>query len=69
MKHSELTSALYAVFGRDIGPTLARDLVLVELGSRTVDAAIADGVTPQAAWAALAREMDVPEEFPHRRSR
>lgn len=67
MKHSELTGALQRVFGRDAGPSLARDLVLVELGSRTVDEALSDGVPPQRAWAALAREMDVPEEFPHRR--
>lgn len=69
MKHSELTEALHSVFGRDVGPSLARDLVLVELDSRTVVEAVADGVAPQLAWAALAREMDVPEHFPHRRRR
>ncbi len=67
MKHSELTEALQRVFGRDVGPSLARDLVLVDLESRTVDEAVADGVPPQRAWAALAREMGVPDEFPHRR--
>ncbi|MDN5557945.1 MAG: DUF3046 domain-containing protein [Ruaniaceae bacterium] len=67
MKHSELTAALQGTFGRDIGPSLARDLVLVELDSRTVEEAVSAGIPPQTAWAALAREMGVPEEFPHRR--
>lgn len=66
MKRSELTDALVTVFGRDAGPSLARDLVLLELGFRTVDQAVSDGVSPQVAWSALAREMDIPEEFPHR---
>ncbi|SNU00642.1 Protein of unknown function [Ruaniaceae bacterium KH17] len=69
MKHSELTEALQTVFGRDVGPSLAQDLVLVELGSRTVADAVGQGVPPQLAWAALAREMGVSEEFPHRRAR
>ncbi len=67
MKHSELALALRRVYGHEVGPALAHDLVLVDLGSRTVEEAVSDGVPPQVAWSALAREMGIPEEFPHRR--
>ncbi len=69
MRRSELNQALIEVFGSEIGPSLAADLILVDLDLRTVNQAVDDGVPPQRAWAALAREMGLAEEFPHRKER
>lgn len=44
---------------------LRRDTVLVELGNRTADDAIAAGVPAREVWLALCRAQDVPRERWH----
>lgn len=69
MKLSEFTAALSEVFGPTVGPSLAADMVLPELDFRTCAQALAAGVPPRQVWAALAHEMGVAQEFPHRAPR
>ncbi len=51
-------------FGDRYAASLAKDHVLADLGSRTVDQALADGVEPKLIWLAVCRAFEVPE---HRR--
>ncbi len=47
-------------FGEGYAESVAKDYVLAELGGRTVDQALADGVTAKAVWAAVCATFDVP---------
>ena len=51
-------------FGDRYAASVAKDHVLADLGSRTVDQALADGVEPKLIWQAVCRAFEVPE---HRR--
>lgn len=62
MRHSQFWTLMDAVFGDAYAPTLARELVITRLDSRTAAAALADGVAPRDVWHALCDEMDVPLE-------
>jgi Protein of unknown function (DUF3046) len=48
-------------FGRTYAASLARDLSLDELGGRTAEQALDDGVPPRQVWLALCDAQDVPE--------
>ncbi|GAA4183459.1 DUF3046 domain-containing protein [Gryllotalpicola kribbensis] len=60
MRLSEFNRAVENEFGAAYGGQLVRELVIVELGSRTVEQALAAGVPPRDAWFALCEAMDVP---------
>lgn len=60
MRHSEFWSVIDAVFGRAYSRSLARDLALDALDSRTCVQALDDGVEPRDVWHALCQQMDVP---------
>ncbi|ALG84611.1 DUF3046 domain-containing protein [Gordonia phthalatica] len=62
MRLTEFTELTELEFGRRRADGLLKDLVLVELGSRTGLEAIDDGVDPKLVWRALCRELDVPAE-------
>lgn len=62
MRLTEFTELTEMEFGRLRADGLLKDLVLVELGSRTGREAIEDGVDPKLVWRALCREFDVPAE-------
>ncbi len=47
------------------GSSLVSDLVLTQLGDRTAEAALGDGVAPRDIWLALCIEADVPLERRH----
>lgn len=49
-----------ARFGAAYADSLARDLVIAELGGRTVNAALDAGEEPQAVWNAVCDAADVP---------
>ncbi len=53
-----------AQFGDTYAASVAKDHVLAELGGRTAEQALADGVEPKLIWQAICRAFDVPE---HRR--
>ncbi len=62
VKHSELQRALEETFGPAYGRTLAAELVLLPLGNRTPDQALAAGVPPREVWDAVCVEMDLDEK-------
>jgi hypothetical protein len=59
MKLTEFRRAVDDEFGR-LGPVLLRDTVVVELGNRTADEALAAGVPAREVWLALCRAEGVP---------
>lgn len=68
MRRSELFEALTATYGEALGTSLAADLALVQLGGRSMNAALADGIDPAKVWAAFCDEMEADDEvrFYHR---
>jgi hypothetical protein len=58
---SDFWILLDSVFGAASSRTLARRLVLTDLGDRTAMEALEAGVSPRDVWHALCDEMDVPE--------
>ncbi len=69
MRLSEFRFAITEEFGHGYGQIVVNDLVVTELGSRTVNQAIDAGVAVDDVWLALCREMDVPPERWHGRGR
>jgi hypothetical protein len=51
---------MYARFGEAYADSLARDLVIAQLGGRTVTAALAEGEEPRVVWTAVCDAVDVP---------
>jgi hypothetical protein len=47
-------------FGDGYAESVAKDYVLAELGGRTIDQALADGVAAKAVWQAVCATFDVP---------
>ncbi|MFN3865304.1 MAG: DUF3046 domain-containing protein [Demequina sp.] len=60
MRHSQFWALIDVVFGADYSRSLARDLALDDLDSRTCAEALQDGVPPRDVWHALCDQMDVP---------
>jgi hypothetical protein len=50
-------------FGPTYAASFAHDFVLGELGGRTVDEALAQGVDVQEVWRAVCRAVDVPAKL------
>lgn len=71
MRHTEFWQVVERAFPDGRGRALAHDLVLVELGSKTAEEALAEGVEPQQVWHELRVAMDLPDsyEFLHRKAR
>ncbi len=65
MRLSEFTRAVDDEFGPVYGRALVRDLVLIELGGRTAEQALAGGVEAREVWLALCAAMDVPPARRH----
>ncbi len=65
VRTSEFWRAVADEFGDAHGRFLVRDLVLVECGDRTAEAAISDGVDAREVWLALCRATDVPRSRWH----
>lgn len=53
-----------AQFGDSYATSVAKDHVLAEIGGRTVEQALADGVEPKLIWHAVCTAFEIPE---HRR--
>ena len=49
-------------FGHGYAASLLRSHVLVALGNRTADAALADGIPPRQVWAAICDDFDGPAD-------
>jgi hypothetical protein len=52
-----------AQFGDSYAGSVAKDYVLADLGGRTVDQALADGVEPKVVWHAICEAFDVPDRL------
>ena len=52
-------------FGEAYADSIARDVAVTRLGSRTVNEALAAGVEPAEVWAAVCEAMDVPVSERH----
>jgi len=50
-------------FGEGYAESVARDQVIAELGSRTIDQAFGDGVDTRTVWKAVCSAFDVPERL------
>jgi hypothetical protein len=62
MRHSEFWEAMDQTFGTLYAKSLAADLVIGKLGSRTASQALDDGVSPREVWDALADATDLTED-------
>ncbi|MDQ1708878.1 MAG: hypothetical protein QOG49_263 [Frankiaceae bacterium] len=60
MKISEFWRRMEQRFGARYAASVAQDLVISQLGGRTVAGALADGVAPKQIWAAVCEAVDVP---------
>lgn len=52
-----------AQFGETYAESVAKDQVLAELGDRTVNQALADGVEAKTVWRAVCHSFDVPQRL------
>jgi hypothetical protein len=50
-------------FGEQYADSVAKDYVISDLGGRTVEGALADGVDAKAVWAAVCASFDVPAKL------
>jgi hypothetical protein len=50
-------------FGEGYAESVAKDYVMAELGGRTVEQALADGVGAKAVWQAVCSTFDVPQRL------
>lgn len=62
---SEFRLAAEEEFGPVQARTLCREVVLGEIGHRTPDHALEEGVDPRTVWRALCTAMDVPDSRRH----
>ncbi|WP_382307076.1 DUF3046 domain-containing protein [Herbiconiux sp. UC225_62] len=61
MRLSEFRQAIVDEFGEAYGHVVTNDLVLVELGDRSPQAALKAGISPREVWLAVCRAADVPQ--------
>jgi hypothetical protein len=50
-------------FGERYAQSVAKDYVMAELGGRTVEQALADGVDAKAVWQAVCANFEVPQRL------
>jgi Protein of unknown function (DUF3046) len=62
VRHTELWVRLEAALGAVIFKTWAESQAITDLGSRTVNEALADGVPPKQIWAAVWAVLELPEK-------
>ncbi|GAA1751620.1 MULTISPECIES: DUF3046 domain-containing protein [Streptomonospora] len=60
MRLSHFWERMNGQFGEAYAASLARDHVIDSLGSRTVDQALADGISAKEVWRAVCEAFDLP---------
>lgn len=50
-------------FGEGYAESVAKDYVMAELGGRTIEQALADGVSAKEVWRAVCATFDVPQKL------
>lgn len=63
MTHSEFWKVMERVFPDGRARSLAQDIALVDLGSLTVNEALAAGVAPIDVWKAIVELMGLPQNY------
>lgn len=63
MRLTEFWDLMRAQFGDVYAQSVAKDYVFGELGGRTVERALADGVDAKAVWRAVCDTFKVPESL------
>lgn len=62
MRLSEFKRAMTEEFGAQVGSAIIRDLVLDEIGGKTAEAALAEGLPIRDIWLAICKSLDVPKD-------
>ena len=60
MRHTEFWARMHATLGEAYAPVWARQQVMSSLGGRTVEEALAGGVSPKEVWRAVVDQLDLP---------
>ena len=63
MRLTEFWGLMRAQFGEVYAQSVAKDFVFDQLGGRTVDRALADGLDPKVVWRAVCDTFKVPENL------
>ena len=63
MRHTEFWALLDRALGEAYSRSWADLTVIGELGGRTTAEALADGVPPKRVWAAVRRQLELPETW------
>ena len=63
MRLTEFWDLMRAQFGEVYAQSVAKDFVFGELGGRTVERALADGLDPKIVWRAVCDTFKVPENL------
>lgn len=61
MRHTEFWTRMNAALGESYASVWASQQVMADLGGRTVDQALAAGVSPKQVWRAVADRLELPE--------
>lgn len=60
MRHTEFWERMEQALGPTYARTWADSVVMAELGRRTANQALGDGVPPKQVWAAVWRQLELP---------
>ena len=63
MRLTEFWDLMRAQFGEVYAQSVAKDFVFDQLGGRTVESALADGLDPKVVWRAVCDTFKVPENL------
>lgn len=63
MRHTEFWALLDQVLGDAYARSWAELTVIGELGGRTAQEALTDGESPKRVWAAVRRQLELPEAW------
>ncbi len=63
MRLTEFWDLMRAQFGEVYAQSVAKDFVFGQLGGRTVERALADGLDPKVVWRAVCDTFKVPENL------
>ena len=61
MRHTEFWARMDTALGKAYARTFAEQFVVADLGSRTVDEALAAGVPPKEVWRAVHAALELPD--------
>ena len=61
MRHTEFWARMHAALGAAYAPVWASQQVIADLGGRTVDEALAAGLSPKQVWRAVVERLELPE--------